>query len=423
MENKDLLESLGNTLYRLLIDHGYAEATARPLNLIFNVIIVVTVVWLLDRLLRKLIIKAFQIFSNKTKTTYDDFLAQSKFPKYTAHIVPLILFEQLIPYIFTGYPGYAKFTLLVTDIYLIFVLVWIFRSFVRSSREYAKTKPYFKDKPIDSYAQVVMIIVWIIALLFIYSEITNESVTGFLATLGAASAVILLIFRDTILGFVASIQVSVNDMVRVGDWISMDKYGADGDVTAITLTTVKVQNFDNTITTIPTYALISDSFRNWRGMQVSGGRRIKRAIILKSGSVRFLTEDDLKKFSRIQSIAPYIKHRQDDIDAYNKANDIDKSLIVNGRNQTNLGVFRKYCDLYLQNHPAINKDLMFMTRHLAPTPQGIPLEVYAFSSDKRWENYERIMADIFEHIIAAVPYFDLELFETPSGTDVKSLKP
>lgn len=239
----------------------------------------------------------------------------------------------------------------------------------------------------------------------------------FLGTLGAASAIILLMFRDTILGFVASIQVSINDMVRIGDWITQEKYGADGNVTEINLTTVKVQNFDYTITTIPTYALISDSFKNWRGMQESGGRRIRRAIYIKANSIKFLSKDDLERFSKIQMITHYIEHRQKDIDKYNTDHGYNKDVMINGRNQTNFGIFRKYCDLYLKNHPATNKDMLMMTRHLPPTPQGIPLEIYVFSSDKRWENYERIMADIFEHLIAAAPYFDLELYELPTGKD------
>lgn len=210
-------------------------------------------------------------------------------------------------------------------------------------------------------------------------------------------------------------------MVRIGDWITMEKYGADGDVVEINLATVKVSNWDLTITTIPTYALISDSFRNWRGMQESGGRRIKRAFLIKIDSIKFLTDKDLKKFSKIQLLTDYIAHRQKDIDKYNKDHDYNKSNIVNGRNQTNLGLFRKYCDLYLGNHSVINKEMMIMTRHLEPTPKGIPLEIYTFSRDKRWENYEYIMADIFEHLIATIPYFDLEIFQEPSSKDMQGL--
>ncbi|MFL2623986.1 MAG: mechanosensitive ion channel family protein [Flavobacteriaceae bacterium] len=232
-----------------------------------------------------------------------------------------------------------------------------------------------------------------------------------MAGLGTVSAVIILVFKDTILGFVASIQVSVNDMVRIGDWITFQKYGADGDVIEINLATVKVRNFDHTITTIPTYALISDSFKNWRGMTQSGGRRIKRALNIRMSSVRHLNETDINKLLNINLIKDYIIQKSDDIAAYNTENDIDKTLLINGRNLTNIGVFRKYIESYIENHSAINKDLMIMARQLEPSEKGLPIEIYAFSSDKRWQNYEYIIADIFDHVIAASSTFDLKIYE------------
>ena len=200
-------------------------------------------------------------------------------------------------------------------------------------------------------------------------------------------------------------------MVRIGDWITMEKFGADGDVVEINLATVKVRNFDNTTTTIPTYSLISDSFRNWRGMLKSDGRRIKRHVLIRSKSVRFIEKEELNRFKQIQHLSSYIDHRQTDIDKFNENNSVDKSIIVNGRNLTNLGLFRKYINQYLLSHPGVNKDMMLMVRHLQPTEKGIPLEIYCFSKDKVWENYEHIMADILDHVIASVRYFDLEIFE------------
>lgn len=416
-----MLEALSRKIIVLLEAQGFTQMTTIYLGLFVNILILGLVILIFDRFLRGLIIKAFQLFSDKTKTSFDDHLVKSKFPKYVAHIIPFIVIEQFIPYLLVDFPKWEVFLLKATDVYLVLLILWIVRSIIRSTRSYLKDKESFKDKPLESYMQIVIIILWFLGFIFIFSIISGESVWKFLTTLGAASAILLFVFKDTILGFVASISVSANDMVRIGDWITQEKYGADGDVIEINLTTVKVQNFDNTITTIPTYALISDSFRNWRGMQESGGRRIKRVIYIKVSSVTFLNEEDLERFSKIQMIKQYIQHRQKDIDEFNQENGYDKSLIVNGRNQTNLGLFRKYCDLYLNNHPAINKDLMIMTRHLQPTPNGIPLEIYAFSSDKRWENYERIMADIFEHLIAAVPYFDLEIFEFPTGKDLEDI--
>ena len=204
-------------------------------------------------------------------------------------------------------------------------------------------------------------------------------------------------------------------MVRIGDWITFEKFGADGNVTEISLATVKVQNFDMTITTIPTYSLISDSFKNWRGMQESGGRRIKRALLIKQGSIKFLTAENIETLKGIQIIAQYIETRNNNIENFNKEHDIDKQMSINGRNLTNIGVFRKYVETYLKNHSAINQKMTLMTRQLSPTPQGIPLEIYAFSSDKRWENYEYIMADIFDHLLAALPYFELEVYELPTS--------
>ena len=264
-----------------------------------------------------------------------------------------------------------------------------------------------------------MLLLWLFGIVSFILILFDVSKTTLLTTFGSISAIIILIFRDTILGFVASISVSVNDMVRIGDWITMDKFGADGDVIEINLATVKVQNFDKTITTIPTYALISDSFKNWRGMTSSGGRRIKRALNIKQEGVKYLTDDEVNKLKEIQLISSYLETKQGDIQSYNSSNSINKDLLLNGRNLTNLGVFRKYIDIYLNNHSAINKDMMIMARQLAPTTQGIPLEIYAFSSDKRWANYEYIIADIFDHMIASVNDFDLEISETPVFTPLK----
>ncbi len=416
------MQKITRLVYNLLVSNGYKVATATLLNVIINTVLLLLVLFLIDRILRYVVVKVFSIFSNKTKSTFDDFLVKSNFPKYAAHVIPFVLLESFIPTVFIDYPEVASFLLKVTDLYLIILIVWIFRSIIKSTRDFLKSKDSFKDKPIDSYAQVIIMVAWFFGFLAIFSEVFDQSILKFLTTLGATSAILLLVFRDTILGFVASIQVSVNDMVRIGDWITLEKFGADGDVTEINLTTVKVRNFDNTITTIPTYSLISGSFKNWRGMQESEGRRIKRSILIASNSIRFLTKDDLNNFGKIAIIKSYIDHRQKDIDIYNDELVADKTSLINGRNQTNMGLFRKYTHAYLSDHPAINKDMMIMVRQLAPTPHGTPLEIYAFSSDKRWENYEYITADIFDHLLAAIKYFDLEIFEYPKGKDLTSLK-
>jgi miniconductance mechanosensitive channel len=407
-------------LENYFIQQGMDPVAAAYLNLTLNLLALYGLVILINYLLRRFVIESFKAFTNKTKTTFDDFLIKSNFPRYVGRIIPILLIYATIPVILIDHQYVLKVVIFFTNLYIIILIVWIFRSLLRTSKNYLKTRERFFDKPLDSYIQVLMIFIWIVGIMFIFSEITGKSVLNFAISLGAASAVILLIFKDTIMGFVASIQVSVNDIVRIGDWITFSKYGADGDVTEITLATVRVQNFDNTFTTIPTYSLIAESFQNWRGMLDSPGRRIKRAIYIKQNSVRFVSLEDLEKFKGITLIAPYLKHRQKEVDKYNKMNSIDTTLPINGRNQTNLGIFRKYADAYLHNHPAINKDLYLMVRHLAPTPQGIPLEILCFSKDKRWENYEYISADIFDHLIAALPYFDLQLFESPSGDDIQN---
>lgn len=417
-----LVYELSRKFYHFLINGDVvSEKLAVQLNLLLNLIVVTIVVFLLDLVFKKVIIRAFAIFSTKTKTSFDDFLVQSNFPRYIAHIVPLVLIIAIIPVIFVDYPGWGNFCLKIVDIYMAVLAVWIIRSFLRSLKNYLRTKDAYKDKPLDSFIQVFLIFAWIIASVYLFTVLTGKSPIAILTALGAASAVILLIFKDSILGFVASIQVAANDMVRIGDWITVEKYGADGDVMEINLATVKVRNFDNTVTTIPTYALIADSFRNWRGMQDSGGRRIKRAVNIAVSSIRYLTEEEVEELKNIQLLESYLEHRQKDIAKYNEDNNIDKTILLNGRNQTNMGVFRKYIDTFVKNHPAINKDMTMMVRHLPPTAQGIPLEVYIFSSDKRWVNYEHIMADIFDHILAAVPYFDLEIYESPSSKDMKRL--
>ncbi len=256
-----------------------------------------------------------------------------------------------------------------------------------------------------------MIFLWFIGAILILSVLTGRDIGSFLTTLGALSAVLLFVFKDTILGFVASVQITVNDTVRIGDWISMPNSNADGDVIAISLSTVQVQNFDKTITSIPTYKLISDSFINWRGMSESAGRRIKKSLLIKISSIRFLEAEELVELKKIDRISAFIKERQKEIEDSNSEKNIDKSLLINGRNFTNLGLFRYYAQSYLKSHEQINQNMTVMCRQLAPTAQGIPLEIYAFSKDKEWINYEHISSDLFDHLLAAIPYFHLKCFE------------
>ncbi len=409
-----------NWAYDIFKSFDFSDALASYLNLAINLVIIVVITYILDYLFKKLFIIFLAIVATKTQSSFDDFLVANKTAKYLAHLVPLLFIYKTVPIVLENFNYWEYLFEKGIKIYIIILSLWITRSVFNSLRDYLKQKPRFSDKPIDSYIQVIMLFLWLFGIVSFILILFDVSKTTLLTTFGSISAVIILIFRDTILGIVASISVSVNDMVRIGDWITMEKFGADGTIIEINLSTVKVRNFDNTTTTIPTYSLISDSFKNWRGMIDSDGRRIKRYILIKANSVRFIENEELEKFKKIQHLTSYIEHRQSDIDKFNLHNGVDKSVIVNGRNLTNLGLFRKYINQYILSHPGINKDMTLMIRHLQPTENGIPLEIYCFSKDKTWINYEHIMADIFDHIIASLPYFDLEVFEAMSSKNINN---
>jgi len=404
-----------NWAYDVLRDLHFSRTTALYGNLVVNLIIIAVIAFIIDRIATKVLVFVMNIIARRTKTSFDDFVVQNKTPQYIAHLIPVLYIYKVVPVALTSFTYWEYLFSKGITAFIILLSLWIIRSIFNSIKDYLKLQPDYNDKPIDSYVQVVMIMLWIFAITGIVLELFNTSVKVLLSTFGAISALVILIFKDTILGLVASIQVTINDIVRIGDWITIEKFGADGDVIEINLATVKVRNFDNTTTTVPTYSLISDSFKNWRGMLNSGGRRIKRHILIKANSVRFVHENELEELKKIQLIANYLDGRKLDIDKYNEQNNIDKSLSINGRNLTNLGIFRKYINSYIETHPGVNKDMTIMCRHLQPTEKGIPIEIYVFTSDKRWINHEYIMADIFDHIIASVAYFDLEIFELPTG--------
>lgn len=409
-----LLDKIFNFLYPLFRDWGMSRNFASYISLVFNIVIMVALAFAIYYVAKFVLVTLTAVFAQKTKTKFDDYLIHNKTTKYTAYLIPFFFIYKAVPIILDKYEYWESLFGKIVGIYIVLISLWIIRTIFNALRDYLKQKPEYSDKPIDSFVQVIMIVLWIFGVAMIISTLFGIKKGELLTILGTLSAIIILIFRDTILGFVSSVQVAINDMVRIGDWITMDKFGADGDVIEINLTTVKVRNFDNTITTIPTYALSSDSFQNWRGMQKSDGRRIKRHILIKSSSIRFLNNDDLNHMKHIQLITSYIETRQAEIEKYNDLRSVDKSLSLNGRNMTNLGLFRKYIIQYLITHPGLNKDMHMMCRQLQSTAHGVPLEIYAFSSDKRWANYEYIMADIFDHVMASVIYFDLEIFELPS---------
>lgn len=414
----NFLEKIFCWLYPLLLKISLGDLVASYISLFVNILILCILSYIIYIIFRLVLISSMAIVAKKTKTKFDDLLVSNQTAKYIAYLIPFLFIYKSVPIILEKYDYWEAIFGKVVGVYIVLLSLWIVRSVLKATSDFLKEQPRFSDKPIDSYIQVIMIVLWIFSGGEIISEIFDINKNTLLGVLGAISAIIILIFRDTILGFVASVQVSLNDMVRIGDWITFDKFGADGDVIEINLATVKVRNFDNTTTTIPTYSLISDSFRNWRGMLKSDGRRIKRHILVKAKSIRFLNEDELNKMKKIQLISNYIESRQLEINKYNKTFNVDKTLPINGRNLTNFGLFRKYITNYLENYPGINKNMILICRQLQPTSQGIPLEIYAFSKDQRFEQYEYLMADIFDHIISSIAYFDLEIYELSTDKNI-----
>ena len=410
-----------NLFYNQLVDWGIKSTTADYLNMLILLFLVAIIAYGTGKAARAVIIRLLHRISLKTKNVFDDYLIKHRFPKYIASLLPCVIFNISTPLIFADFQNWIDIVLSLIDIYVAVLVIIIGRSILLATRDYLKTKDEFKDKPVESFIQVIIIFLYIAVGVVIFSLLTGKSPWAFLTAMGAASAVLLLVFKDTILGFVASIQVATNDMVRIGDWITMEKYDADGDVIEITLATVKVQNWDKTITTIPTYYLISDSFKNWRGMQDSGGRRIKRSIYIKICSIHHLTPAEIESMKQIDVISNYLSKQSVDLHNHNLQHSPNNSIPVNGRHLTNIGVFRKYINYYLETHPDIHQDMTVMVRQLSPTVTGIPIEIYAFSKETAWLVYEELMSDIFDHLLASVPYFKLEIFEMPASGDIRNI--
>ena len=382
------------------VPNGFSNLLASGLIFI-SIVLIVLIINFIGRII---ILSFFRRIAKSTANAFDDLLIKNKVPRLLSFVPSLFFLFWIIPI-------YNEDLLIILEALTIILFIVTVKSVLGTVKDYFKLSSSLKHIPIDSYIQVVMLFLWFIGIILILSVLTGREIGTFLASLGALSAIIILVFRDTILGFVSSIQITVNDTVRIGDWITMKGSDADGTVIEVNLSTVKVQNFDNTITTIPTYRLVSDSFINWRGMEESKGRRIKRSLLIKPSSVKFLENDDIEKLKKVDLISDYIKSRVKEINNHNKKNNIDKSMLLNGRNLTNLGLFRVYVEKYLKDHPMTNDNLTLMCRQLEPTSQGIPIQIYTFSKDKEWTKYEGLTSDIFDHLLSSVKYFDLECFE------------
>ncbi len=359
-----------------------------------------------------------KLFS-RTKSNLDDVFVKRRVFNRLAYIVPAWIVYKLIPAALNDYPLLSNaFTTLVA-IYLILAVMMVVDSVINSLLDIYQTYPVSKRVPIQSFAQVAKLLIYFVAAIAIVSLVLGESPLKLFAGLGAMTAVLMLVFKDPILGFVAGLQLSYNKMVRLGDWVEIPQHNADGDILEIGLTTVKVQNFDNTITTVPTQSLINESFKNWRGMQESAGRRIKRAIYIDLSSIRFCDQDALSRYAKVDYIQEYIERKKEEVDQHNQKNVTNTESVTNHRRLTNVGTFRAYVLGYLKNHPNINQNLTLLVRQLAPTEAGLPLEIYTFSSEKDWIKYEAIQADIFDHLFAIAQEFDLTVFQKPSGADLQ----
>ncbi|MGD9899910.1 MAG: mechanosensitive ion channel family protein [Calditrichaceae bacterium] len=353
----------------------------------------------------------------KTKTQLDDVLLESNILKKISYIVPILVVYNLA-FLF---PKLSGIIVRVSQVLLIWVFVISITAFLSVLNRYYENLPTARERPIKGYIQITNIFIYIIAIIFIIGLLSGQSPWTILGGVGALTAVILLIFRDTILSFVASLQISSYDLVHIGDWIEMPKYGADGDVIDIALHTVKIQNWDKTITVIPTHKLVEDSFKNWRGMMQAGGRRIKRAVHIDLNTIKFCDEEMISRFEEFQLITDYIIKKKQELTEYNKKYHIENERLVNGRRMTNIGTFRAYIEAYIKRHPKINQEMTNMVRQLPPGPTGLPIEIYVFTNDIVWQNYEAIQADIFDHILAVVPQFDLQIYQNPSGRDISGI--
>ncbi|HEX7411162.1 MAG TPA: mechanosensitive ion channel domain-containing protein, partial [Bacteroidales bacterium] len=391
---------LGNLIRDLMIKMGTSELEARHASDLADFIGVLLIGILLYYIAKFIIVRVLRRIAKRTKSIWDDVLLEKRVFNRMALLLPGILVYQFAPATLSEFPGLATSVVKITNLYIVFIVILIINSFFNAVYAISQDSDFSRLHPIKGYIQVAKIIVFVVGGLFILSYLFNQTPIYLLGGLGAFSAVMLLVFKDPILGLVGGIQLSANDMVRQGDWINMPKFSADGTVLEISLTTVKVQNWDNTITTLPTYSLVSDAFQNYRGMQESGGRRLKRSININMQSVKFCTPEMLDKFRKIRLIRDYVDAKEIELNAYNLENGIDDEVLINGKRQTNLGIFRAYLQAFLRNHPMVHQEMTLLVRQLQSADLGIPIEIYVFSKTTEWAVFEDLQSDIFDHILA-----------------------
>lgn len=399
-----ILKTIGHNMN--LSNHdslAIAEGLATLSLLVLSILLVFLTKFILTHTVYKTVVK--------TKTQIDDLLVKNRVLLRLCLLIPAILIKTYAADVLPHFKAAQNTLLRFNTLYEIIVFVLIIFSIINTISDHYESLKYAKTKPIKGLVQFIKIFIYIVCTLLIIAFLLHTKVSKILIGLGTISAVLMLVFQDTIKGFVGGIQLSVNDMLRIGDWIVMGN--ADGNVLEINLTTVKVQNWDNTITTIPTYSLVSNPFTNWRGMSESGGRRISRSLNIDLNTIRFCTPEMIEKYKTYSLITDFVNKREEEIVEYNKANRIDTSCIINGRQQTNLGIYRAYLTAYLKNNPKLNHNMTMMVRQLQPTEFGVPIQIYTFSIVKDWVEYEKIQSDIFDHILAATEMFDLKVYQRP----------
>jgi len=385
---------------------------------------ILVLAWVANLLVKRFLVEVLRSLAKKTKTKLAEYLLQESFFLRLSHLAPAFVISSLSELVFAGYELFGGVIVVLVNLYLVIIALWVIDAAIDTLYKLYEESKISSKLPLKGICQAVKIVANVTGIIFILSILLDKSPLYFFSGLGALTAVLLLVFKDVILGLVAGIQLTANNMVRKGDWVEMPKYGADGDVIDVALTTIKIQNWDNTITTIPAHAFVSDAFKNWRSMSESGGRRIKRSINLDLSSVRFLNEREVKSYEEIELLKDYLHKKRTDIG--DRGLDLEKhglaAPLLNGRNLTNSGTFRAYCIEYLRAHPSIHKEGMtFLIRQLAPTEKGLPIEIYVFVNDVRWVEYEGIQSDIFDHLLASLPVFDLRAFQLPSDSSFSHL--
>lgn len=417
----ELLRTISRSFSEWLVDQGLNKELSIILSDYVWLIGVALIAWIAYYFVKKVLYNFLQRLVKRSSNQIDDILLEQKLFRRVSYYAPALVIYKIAPWVISGYVGMAFFITRVMEAYMLMVTILVIESFFNSIHHVYSTTEMSKSRPIKGFIQVAKIFVYAIGFIILLSWLLEQKPLALLGGLGALSAVLMLVFKDSILGFVAGIQLSANQMVQIGDWISMPKYDVDGSVIDISLTTVKIQNWDNTISMVPTYNLISDSVKNYRGMQESGARRIARSINLNMNSVKFCTPEMLERFERIHYIENYVRRKEDELNSYNSTNNIDSSIVVNGRRQTNIGVFRVYVSEYIKNHPRIRKDLTILVRQMPLSELGLPIQIYCFTDTTVWIEYEQIQSDIFDHLLAILPYFDLQVFQNASGSDFNKL--